>query len=581
MARFGHFLDENGRSAFRLFAPGKREVAVRLTESGRALALAPDALGYWSGTFDRLAEGTRYLIELDGRRVPDIASRRQPDGVHGASAVATPHKASSPGWRGVRIEDAIIYELHIGTFTPEGTLAAARRKLAHLSELGITAVELMPLAAFPGRRNWGYDGTYLFALHADYGDYVDLKAFIEQAHALGMAVLLDVVYNHFGPEGNYAGVYGPYTKAAATPWGAAINFDGAHNHGVREFFLENARYWLQDVGFDGFRMDAVSMVFDVMPAHILRQITDLARAIGGAEGREVLVIAEHLRNNKRVTAEGGFNYHSQWTDDVNYAVFARLTGETARHYVNFGSFEDVVKALDEGFVLDGTRFDKYHRYLLGTDGRDMLGTEHVVHLQNHDQVGNRALGDRMIATYGRDKALLGLTAVFATRFVPMLWMGEEYGERAPFLFFEDFSDQAIIDGAREGRRADYDFGGAEPDDPHALATFEKSRLRWEQRDTKEGQSILRYVKALIALKRAGELGPRVGCDGVRVRGDAQSELVFIETPHTLTVLNFSGQPRQVAPPSGWTLALESGCVGERGEMPANAAAIYRRVRSSS
>jgi maltooligosyltrehalose trehalohydrolase len=295
----------------------------------------------------------------------------------------------------------------------------------------------------------------------------------------------------------------------------------------------------------------------------------------------VLVIAEHLRNNKRVTAEGGFNYHSQWTDDVNHAVFARLTGETARHYVNFGSFEDVVKALDEGFVLDGTRFDKYHRYLLGTNGRDMLGTEHVVHIQNHDQVGNRALGDRMIATYGRDKALLGLTAVLATRFVPMLWMGEEYGERAPFLFFEDFSDQAIIEGAREGRRAEYDFGGVEPDDPHALATFEKSKLRWEQRDTPEGQSIMRYVKALIALKRAGELGPRVGRDAVLVRGDAQSELIFIETPHTLTVLNFAAQPRQAAPPVGWTLALESGGVGDGGEMPAYAAAIYRRVRSGS
>src|SRR5499427_1554184 len=360
MARFGHFHDEEGRSAFRLFAPGKQNVAVQLTETDRVLPLEPDALGYWHGTFDRLAEGTRYLIELDGRRVPDIASRRQPDGVHGASMVASSQKASSPGWRGVRIEDAIIYELHLGTFTPEGTLAAACGRLAHLAELGITVIELMPIAAFPGRRNWGYDGTYLFALHADYGDYADLKAFIERAHALGMAVLLDVVYNHFGPEGNYAGAYGPYTKAASTPWGAAINFDSEYNHGVREFFLENARYWLQDVGFDGFRMDAVQMIFDLMPAHILREITDLARGIGAAEAREVLMIAEHLRNNNLVTAGRGFNYHSQWSDDANHALFARLTGETWRHYQNFGSFDDVVKALDDGFVLDGTRLCKYH-----------------------------------------------------------------------------------------------------------------------------------------------------------------------------------------------------------------------------
>jgi maltooligosyltrehalose trehalohydrolase len=577
MARIGHFHDEQGRSSFRLFAPGKRSVAVWLTETDRTLALTPDALGYWHGQGEQLPEGTRYLIEIDGRRVPDIASRRQPDGVHGASMVATPRRASSPGWRGVRIEDAIIYELHLGTFTPEGTLAAARGKLGHLAELGITVIELMPIAAFPGRRNWGYDGTYPFALHADYGDYDDLKALIEAAHVHGIAVLLDVVYNHLGPEGNYASAYGPYTKPAATPWGAAINFDGEYNHGVREFFIENARYWLQDVGFDGFRMDAVSMIFDLMPAHILRQITDLARGIGAAEGREVLMIAEHLRNNSLVTAPRGFNYHSQWNDDANHAIFARLTGETWRHYQNFGSFEDVVKALDDGFVLDGTRLCKHHLYLIGTDGRDTHGAEHVVHIQNHDQVGNRAHGDRMIATYGREKALLGLTAVFASRFVPMLWMGEEYGERAPFLFFEDFSEQAIIDGAREGRKADYAFDGFEPDDPHAGSTFEKSKLRWDQCETEEGRSILRYCRALIALKRAGEFGPRTARDGVKVRGDAPNELIFIETPHTLTVLNFAAQARRAPPPAGWTLALESGGVDANGEMPPHAAAIYRRA----
>jgi maltooligosyltrehalose trehalohydrolase len=580
MARLGHFFDDEGRSTFRLFAPGKRSVVVRLDTTGRTLPLAPDALGYWHGHC-ALAEGTRYYVEIDGRRVPDIASRRQPDGVHGASMVAMPHKVSSPGWRGVRIEDAIIYELHLGTFTPEGTLAAACGKLAHLAELGITVIEVMPIAAFPGRRNWGYDGTFPFALQVDYGDYADLKNFIEQAHARGMAVLLDVVYNHLGPEGNYTGVYGPYTNAAATPWGAAINFDGAYNHGVREFFLENVRYWLQDVGFDGLRMDAVQMIFDLMPAHILRQMTDLARAIGSAEGREILMIAEHLRNNKQVTAEQGFNYHSQWNDDLNHAVFARLTGETWRHYVNFGSFEDVVKALDEGFVFDGTRLDKHYLYMRGTDGRDTHGSAHVVHIQNHDQVGNRALGDRMITTYGRAKALLAVTAVLASRFVPMLWMGEEYGEHAPFLFFEDFADPSIIDGAREGRKAEYSFGGVEPDDPHAPATFEKSKLRWERRDTPEGQSILRYYKALLALKRSGELGPRVGRDGVAVRGDAQNELIVIETPHTLTVLNFAAEPRRAARPPGWTLALETGGVDDAGVMPPFAAAIHRRVASST
>jgi maltooligosyltrehalose trehalohydrolase len=574
MTRVGHFYNASLRSEFRIFAPLRQRLAVVLTERGVTIPLARDALGYWCGQTERLPAGTRYLIEIEGARVPDPASRRQPEGAHAASMVDAPQRAVSPGWHGVRIDDAIIYELHVGTFTPQGTLRAACERLAHLHDLGITVIELMPLAAFPGERNWGYDGTYLFALHHAYGDYADLKAFIEQAHALGMAVILDVVYNHFGPEGNYAGAFAPYTKAADTPWGAAINFDDAYNHGVREFFVENLRYWLEDIGFDGCRMDAVSLIFDNMPRHILRECTDLARAIGAREGREVLMIAEHLRNNKHVTSERGYAYHAQWNDDLNHAVYAHLTGETGRHYSNFGSFVDVVKALGQGFVLDGTRLDKHYHYLLGTDAADTHGSEHVVHIQNHDQVGNRPFGDRMIATHGRDKALLGLTAVFASPFVPMLWMGEEYGEHAPFLFFEDFSDPTLIDGVRKGRKADYAFGGAEPPDPHAASSFEASKLQWQRLATAEGQAILRYCKELIRLKRSGELGSR-DRSAVQVSGDERSGIVRVETAHTLTVMNFSAAPRRVSAPDGWALHLESGAVGPA-ELGPYAAAIYRR-----
>jgi maltooligosyltrehalose trehalohydrolase len=561
MARLGHYRDRDGRSAFRVFAPGKARLAVVLPERGERIELAADAIGYWRGDTDHLPAGTLYLIEVDGRLLPDPASRGQPRGVHGPSMVADVQPATTQNWRGVAIEDAIVYELHVGTFTPEGTRAAARDRLAYLYELGITVVELMPLAAFPGERNWGYDGVYLFALHEAYGSYADLKAFIEAAHGFGIAVLLDVVYNHFGPEGNYSGAFAPYTQAAATPWGAALNFDGAYNHGVRALFLENARYWLVEIGFDGFRMDAVQMIADNSPVHILRQITDLARGVAMSEGRHVLMIAEHLRNDRNVTHPRGFHFHSQWSDDLNYALFAYLTGETGRHYANFGAFDDIVAALTRGFVLDGTRFDRHYRFFVGTNGAATEGAEHVVHIQNHDQVGNRPHGDRMITTYGHDKALLAITAVFASPYVPMLWMGEEYGETAPFLFFEDFSDPRVIDGVRTGRGADYAFGATEAPDPHARATFEASKLRWERRDSAEGHAILDYYRKLIALKRSGALGPRRRRD-VRVTADAEMEVITIETETTCTVLNFAAEHRPLPQRAGWSPAVRSGPEGD-------------------
>ena len=576
MARIGHYRDAQGRSAFRVFAPKKASLSVVLPQSGQTLPLQRDALGYWQATGPALPPGTLYWLEVDGQRLPDPASRCQPQGVHGPSMVVDVERATSPGWTGVRMADAIIYELHLGTFTPEGTLAAARTRLPHLHDLGINVVELLPLAAFPGERNWGYDGTFMYALHQAYGNYRDLRAFIEAAHLQGIAVVLDVVYNHFGPEGNYSGAFAPYTQAAATPWGAAINFDGEHNHGVREYFLENLRYWLQELGFDGVRMDAVSLIFDRMPVHILREFTDLARSIGRAERREVLTIAEHLRNNRHVTADSGFAYQAQWNDDLNHAVFACLTGETGRHYANFGPFDDVVKALRDGFVLDGTRLDRHHHDLPGTDGSGTHGSEHVVHIQNHDQVGNRPYGDRMLATYGAPRALLGITAVMASPFVPMLFMGEEYGETAPFLFFEDFGDPALVEGAREGRKADYGFGGTEPPDPHERSTFEASKLRWERAATAEGRACLDHYRRLIALKRRGELGPRER-QHVRVDGDAATRVIRIETPHTLTLLNFSDRPLAWQPPPGWRVYCLSVPDTPAGTLAAYGAVVMQRT----
>ncbi|HMW21927.1 MAG TPA: malto-oligosyltrehalose trehalohydrolase [Burkholderiaceae bacterium] len=590
MIPVGHHIDAAGRSAWRVFAPEKRQLDVVVIDAaGHDAAVLPlqrDELGWWSGHCKRLSAGTCYWLELDGRRLPDPASRRQPQGVHGPSEVVEVEPVATPGWRGVAIDDAVIYELHVGTFTLEGTLRAAIDRFDHLQQLGITVIELLPLAAFPGERNWGYDGVALFALHAAYGDYADLRAFIEAAHARGIAVILDVVYNHFGPEGNYSGAFAPYTQAGATPWGAAINFDGAWNHGVREFFLANTRWWLEEVGFDGFRMDAVSLIFDLMPEHILRQITDLARAIGAAQGRELLMIAEHLRNNRHVTSRdgGGLGYQAQWNDDLNHALYAHLTGERAwRHYANFGSFEDIVKALRDGFVLDGTRLCHHNRHLLGSDGRLTRATEHVVHIQNHDQVGNRPHGDRLIASYGRERALLAVTAVLASPYVPMLFMGEEYGETAPFLFFEDFGDAGLVAAVKAGRAADFHFDeGHEPPDPHARRSFEASQLHWALAETPQGQAILAWYRALIDLKRRGELGPR---DRAALRIEAQpdatgdSGVIRLETAQTLTLLNFSTQPQTVPLPPGWCFhlgSLDEALPADPANLPGWSARIFRR-----
>lgn len=575
MVPLGHYLDDTGHSVFRVFAPDVAQLALQLAGQESPLPMEKQANGYWTLRLPQLAEGHRYRYRVNGTAYPDPASRAQPDGVHGPSAVAYPPSVDRSGWTGIAIEDAIIYELHLGTFTPDGTLAAATDKLPHLKDLGITVIELLPIAAFPGQRNWGYDGTYQFALQLSYGSYSDLKTFIETAHALGMAVILDVVYNHFGPEGNYSAAFAPYTKEADTPWGAAINFDRGHSEGIRAFYLANTRYWLQEIGFDGFRMDAVSLIFDDSPRHILREITDLAREIGQAEQRQVLMIAEHLRNEAQVTAADGLGYHSQWNDDLNHALFAYLTGEQGKHYSNFGSFDDIEKALRDSFVLDGTRWHHFYNRLFGTDGRGTAATEHVMHIQDHDQVGNRLHGDRMIASYGADKALLAVTAVLASPYVPMLFMGEEYGEIAPFLFFEDFGDAHLIEAVRHGRKEEFAFGGAEPRDAHDPSAFLDSKLDWSRLAGAEGQRILHYYRQLLAWKRSGELGPRdkARC---RIQADGERRLLLIETNALQTWLNFADRAQPLPDDTRGRLLLSSQPLASPTSLPPFAAALYRR-----
>lgn len=548
MVTLGHYLNQEGQSVLRIFAPCCQQLAVLLVDSDTRYPLQQDALGYWQVTLPRLPVGTRYFIEVDGQSLPDPTSRYQPDGVHGPSMIVDIPSVQRDHWQGVPLSEAVIYELHVGTFTAEGTLAAATDRLDYLQQLGINVIELLPLAAFPGHRNWGYDGVYPYALHKDYGDYAALAHFIEQAHQRGIAVLLDVVYNHFGPEGNYSSQFAPYTKRADTPWGAAINFDEAYNYGIREFYLQNARFWLQEIGFDGLRMDAVSLIFDVMPRSILREITDLAAAIGQQEQREVIMIAEHLRNNSHVTAKDGFNYQTQWNNDLYYALLAYFTGSHQDNLINFGTFNDIVKALQSGFVRDGQQLDRFWHYFLGTPGHETQAINHVVYSQNHDQVGNRPLGERLPETVGQNQALLAATTVLASPFVPMLWMGEEYGETAPFLFFEDFGDEQLIKAVKDGRRAEFAFSDADNvPDPHELTTFTSSKLNWDLLEQTPHQHWFAYYQTLIRLKKEGALGPR-SWQELTIDADESRRLLTITTAQTTTLLNFS-EHEQPLPPS--------------------------------
>ena len=547
MLSTGMYKNSNGVIAFRIFAPYTHSLSVQCTDTGKNYKLSKGDSGWFEGILPDFSEGTRYLlIKNENDYFPDPSSHYQPEGPHAPSQVAFPIKVKDSSWRGISISDAIIYELHLGTFSPEGNLKGALKRIPYLKDLGINVIELMPLAEFPGERNWGYDGTYLFALSRNYGTYQDLHDFIKEAHQNGIAVILDVVFNHFGPEGNYSEKLAPFTKKAATPWGAQINFDGKNSSGIRNYFLECTRYWLEDAGLDGFRMDAISVIFDDSIPNILKEITDLAKSIGKVENRTIMMIAEHLRNEGFVTDENYLGYDSQWCDDLNYAVYSWLYPQNFRHYRDFGKFEDIELSLKEGFCYNGTRYNSVFNNYMGESGKTISPVQIVMHIQNHDQVGNRPDGSRIISVMGQKRALLAAMTLFVSPYVPMLFMGEEYGEKSPFLFFEDFGDSRLIKAVQRGRKNEFSFvAGYEPESPHEKNTFLKSKLQWlpENEDpaiSEPSQEILFFYKQLIKLKKNGIIGShnRKQC---LISSFPDTGVITITSSYTITVLNFGAR----------------------------------------
>ncbi len=468
--------------------------------------------GWWSVQVESAGPGSRYGFLLNGEEqpVPDPRSASQPDGVHGLSEVVD-HQAfawTDGSWRPPVLGSAVIYELHVGTFTPEGTLDAAAEKLEYLRDLGVTYVELMPLAAAEGSRGWGYDGVALSAPLPAYGGPEAVKRFVDRAHATGLAVLIDVVYNHFGPSGNYTGKFGPYiTEKHETPWGGAVNFEDAGSAEVRAFFIENAIMWLRDYHFDGLRVDAVHAFVDRSAKHFLEELEDSVRELSNHTGRHSLVIAESDLNDPRLVRAreaGGYGLDAQWSDDFHHALWSVLTGERDGYYADFGSMEALASSLREVFVYQG-QYSTYRRRRHGHPARGMPADRFLGYIQNHDQIGNRAQGDRLHHLSGLGRAKIGAALVLLGPFVPMLFAGEEFAASAPFQYFTDFQDQELGRLVSEGRRREFVAFGWSPEevpDPQDEATFRRSKLRWEEAGEGEHAEMLAWYRQLIALRHA-------------------------------------------------------------------------------
>ena len=444
----GAEVTEQGNTRFRVWAPKARTVALRMMSGKRTstIPLQEEDDGFFSGVIEDVAGNDQYLYLLDNAVLrTDPASRYQPDGVHGVSQVVDPRLFPwhDQDWTGIPLHEYVIYELHVGTFTGKGTFEAVIPLLGYLKELGITAVELMPVAQFPGDRNWGYDGVCPFAPQNSYGGPDGLKLLIDACHAWGMAIVLDVVYNHLGPEGNYLHDFGPYfTDRYRTPWGDAVNFDGPDSDPVRHYFVSNALYWITEYHVDALRLDAIHAVYDFSALHILRELGEAAHRQGGALGRRVHVIAESDLNDVRVInplESGGYGLDAQWNDDFHHALRTLLTGERTGYYSDFGQFSHLVKGFEEGFVLSG-EYSAYRRRRHGSSSAGIPPGKLVVFSQNHDQVGNRMRGERLGEHLSAQQLKLAAATVLLSPYVPLLFMGEEYGEPAPFPFFVSHGD---------------------------------------------------------------------------------------------------------------------------------------------
>ncbi|MFE1291998.1 malto-oligosyltrehalose trehalohydrolase [Streptomyces sp. NPDC058751] len=541
---------------FEVWAPRADRMTLHCDGVTRALDRDPVRAGWWTGEAEA-AEGTRYGFAVDdGPVLPDPRSRRQPDGPDGPSAVVD-HRgyAWRADWPGRALPGAVLYELHVGTYTPGGTLDAAAERLGHLVELGVTHVELMPLCPFPGRHGWGYEGVSPWAVHEPYGGPEALKRFVDRAHGLGLGVVLDVVHNHLGPSGNHLPSFGPYfTDTHQTPWGSAVNLDAPGSDEVRAYLVDSALAWLRDYRLDGLRLDAVHALRDTRAVHFLEELSAAVDALAGELGRPLFLIAESDLNDPRLITsreEGGLGLHAQWNDDFHHALHTTLTGEAQGYYADFAEppLAALCKTLTSGFFHNGTWSSFRGRHHGRPLDRSRISAQRLLgYTQTHDQIGNRAQGDRLSAVLSPGLLACAAALTLTAPFTPMLFMGEEWGATTPWQFFTDHTDPELADAVRRGRRREFAaHGWAEEDvpDPQDPATRDRSCLDWAEPERAPHARLLAWYRELIALRRSQADLSDPDLAAVRVAHDPAARWVAVRRGDVRVAVNLGEDPAAI------------------------------------
>lgn len=559
----GAFYDPGNRTcSFSAWAPEKEQLFLHLTYPvRRRIKMQKEQWGYFHAELKEIMPGTHYLFSTDGETMlPDPASHFQPKGVHGPSEVIdhSSFKWTDDHWKGIPFRDLIIYEIHTGTFTDEGTFDAVIPLLDDIADTGINAIELMPVSQFPGERNWGYDGVYPYCVQNSYGGPEGLKRLVNACHQKGIAVFLDVVYNHLGPEGNYFPEYGPwFTGQYRTPWGNAINFDQEWSDGVREYFSDNPLHWFQNYHIDGLRFDAIHTIFDNGAVTIWELIQQKVKLLGQKLGRIFYLTAESDFNAPGVVRSpeiGGLGFDAQWMDDFHHALYALLDKKGGERYIDFGRMEQLSKAYKDGFVHSG-EYVKARKRKYGASSAGIPGDRFIVCNQNHDQVGNRVHGERLSSLVNFERLKLAAAALLLSPYIPLLFMGEEYGEENPFFYFVSHSDQDLIRSVQEGRK--YEFKELnrelEPPDPAAEETFNRSKLKWSRRTHGRHLVLLRWYKELISLRHSSPVFKSFNKDDVSVTSLGEEGLILHRknqgaNVHILCYFNFSEEDLQCTLP---------------------------------
>jgi maltooligosyltrehalose trehalohydrolase len=561
-----------GCTMFRIWAPLAEAVSLhQITPQNRDLPMERDERGYFQLIVDDIPAGSRYFYNVNGQDRPDPASRYQPEGIYGPSEVLRSDFIwEDYDWDGIPLEEYIFYELHVGTFTAEGTFDAIIPHLNEIKDLGITAIELMPIAQFPGGRNWGYDGVYAYAPQNTYGGPDGLRRLVNACHARGLALVLDVVYNHFGPEGNFIGEYANYfSDCYVSNWGSCLNFDGAQSDNVRQFFIENALHWITEYHIDSLRLDATHAILDFSSCTFLEELATAVHQHAARLQRQTYLIAENARNDSRTIRpqeERGIGMDAQWNDDFHHALRTFLTGDRTGYYQDYGDFHQLEKAFREGFVFTG-EYSNHLERRFGTPSADIPPCRFVVFSQNHDQLGNRAFGEPLSEYVSYEGLKLAAATVLFSPYLPLLFMGEEYDEPGPFLYFISFYDADLVQAVQRGRKAEFAAflnAGEEPPDPQAEETFLRTKLDHSIKHLGHHGVLRAFYREVIRLRKTVPALRHLIRAHMEVGALHDERILYVRRWHeesqTFTVFNFADEPQSVTiplPRGCWHLLLDS------------------------